>query len=211
MNKILLTSAAAMALSAGAHAVNLNIQSMQPGLYQTVTINFNGNNQTVYAGAQKVSIDGGPGTSLYCVDLGHANHFGDSYNANVQGLNTLSNGNLVGNLMTNFWSTLDTSTEAAAFQLALWDAVVDGGDGLNAGNFKGVNVSAALSNQFSIYKAAMNNAGPENLMISVYNAVDHGPYNKDHQNLIGAESVPEPATMAILGVAAAFAARRRKR
>lgn len=211
MKRTLISFAAVLALSAGANAVHLKINSMVPDRAQVVTIQFNGTNKSVYAGAQSVSIDGASDVGLYCVDLGHANHFGDSYEATVDGLSTLDHGDLVGNLMTNFWGSIDSSEKAAAFQLALWDAVVDGGDGLDIGNFKGINLSSGLVSQYGLYQSSMNSAGPENLTISVYNAVNHGPNNKDHQNLIGAEAVPEPASMVALASAGALLIRRRRR
>jgi hypothetical protein len=197
-------------LLTGAQATTLSIESMVPGLSQSVKIKYNGHTQTVLAGAQSVSIDGADPIALYCIDLDHGNRFGDTYGVNIQDVSTVANSAMVSNLMTNFWSTIDTSTEAAAFQLALWDVVVDGGDGLNSGNFKGVNIKSSIASQFSQYQAAIYAGGPEALTLSVYNATSHGHHGNIHQNLIGAESVPEPATLLIAPAIFALLKKRRK-
>ncbi len=210
MKKLSFTTILVAGLLTGAHATTLKIESIVPGLSEAVTINYNGNNQNVLAGAQSVRIDGASPVGLYCVDLDHANHFGDTYGVNVQGVSTVANGTQVNNLMTNFWSTLDTSTEAAAFQLALWDVVVDGGDGLSTGNFKGVNIGSGIASKFTEYQSAINSAGPESLTISVYNATSHGQNGNIHQNLIGAQAVPEPATLLIAPALIALLKKRKK-
>jgi hypothetical protein len=210
LKRIIASVIVASSLVAAAQATQITINSMVPGRSEVVTINYKGQNSTVYAGAQSVSVNGATPIALYCVDLDHHNKFGDSYGVNITGVNVLNNSTQVSNLMTNFWSSIASSTDAAAFQLALWDSVVDGADGLATGQFEGININASISAKVAQYQAAINQSGPENLFIQVYQATNHGPANNIHQDLIGAEAVPEPTTIiALAGIATAFARRRK--
>jgi hypothetical protein len=207
--KRIFTLVIAMTAVCGAHATNLTITGMTTGLYQSVKVEYKGQTKNVLAGPQAVSINGKAPQSLYCIDFDHWNQIGSKYDVTVKGTNSLSNGSKVANLMTNFWSTIDTKTEATAFQLALWDAVVDGGDGLAVGNFKGIDLSSALTQQYTVFQSKMNVVGPEQLSLKVYTAVNHGSDGLQNQNLIGADAVPEPATMAVLAGVAALVRRKR--
>lgn len=211
MNKIVTTSLLACGLIASAQAVNLTINGMAPGLNEVVTINYNGQNQTVYAGAQSVSIDGGAAVNLYCIDLDHGNQAGYNYNANVIGVGSVSSATLIANLFSHEWTGVNNSVEAAAFQLALWDIITDGADGLANGNFKATGTTTAIATQTSHYLAQSATAGPESLFLKVYEATNHGPNGNMYQDLIGAEAIPEPISLFAIGAFAAAAIRRKRK
>jgi hypothetical protein len=211
MNKIVTTSLLACGLIASAQAVNLTINGMAPGLHEVVTINYNGQNRNVYAGAQSVSVDGASPINLYCIDLDHGNQAGYNYNANIIGVGSVSSGTLIANLFSHEWTGVNNSVEAAAFQLALWDIVTDGADGLAVGNFKATGTSSAIATQTAHYLDQSATAGPEALFLQVYEATNHGPNGDRFQDLIGAEAVPEPISLFAVGAIAAAVIRRKRK
>ncbi|MFM9873811.1 MAG: hypothetical protein ACKVQS_10145 [Fimbriimonadaceae bacterium] len=210
MNKIFITSLMASCLVVSAHAVTLHINGMASGLYETVTINHNAQNVTVYAGAQSVSVDGGSAINLYCIDLDHSNQAGYNYNANIVGAGSVANSAMIANLFSHAWTTINDSTEAAAFQIALWDIITDGADGISTGNFKVTSASSAITTQTATYLALTTGAGPESLNLDVYEATEHGTNGNLYQNLIGANPVPEPMSIFVIGTIAAAAIRRKR-
>lgn len=200
----------ASCLVVSAQAVSLHINGMASGLYETVTINHNAQDTTVFAGAQSVSIDGGSPINLYCIDLDHTNQAGYNYNANVVGAGSVANTAMVANLFSHVWSSINDSTEAAAFQIALWDIITDGADGFETGNFKVTTAPSAVSTQAATYLALTPGAGPESLNLSVYEATEHGTNGNLYQNLIGANPVPEPMSIFVIGTIAASVIRRKR-
>ncbi|MBL8067055.1 MAG: PEP-CTERM sorting domain-containing protein [Armatimonadetes bacterium] len=200
----------ASACVAAAQAVNLDIHGMVPGFYQTVTINHGSGNVNVYSGAQSVSIDGAPDVPLYCVDLDHNNQNGFSYGATVNPVGVLANAAQIANLFSNSYADVTDADTAAAFQLVLWDVVVDGGDGMAAGTFTASGLSGGVASKVSLYAATLNTGGPDSYNLTVYVPTSHGANGNNYQALIGAEGVPEPATFLVLGAAAILARKRKK-
>ncbi len=165
----------------------------------------------VAAGPQSVKLNGGSNFNAFCIDLDHWNTSGSSYGVNVLGIGSVANSTMVKNLFENFLSDVTNSVNGAAFQIALWDAVADGGDGLNSGRFKASNLSSEVAAKVGVYAGGYNTQGGTPLLFSVYDPTSHGYNGNKNQGLISAEAVPEPATMALLAaVAGSFIRRKRK-
>jgi hypothetical protein len=102
---------------------------------------------------------------------------------------------------------VDTTTEKAAFQLAIWEALYDGVPGsLAGGNFSVVSAPGAVVSQANAYLAAAGALTPGSYPTNTLQAFT----NPQRQDLV--TSVPEPSTYALMfaGLAGmAFVARRR--
>jgi len=177
-----------------------NVFNGGPGS-QTVTINVNGSNQTISAGAfaLQYQIAGDPtwvDFITYCLepdeslgvsgltpkngtllsDIGAAAEYGSS----AQAISDLYN--------TWFVDSLGSSTKAAAFQIALWEIAFDSGANLGAGSFRLNTASAAVTNQANTYlNSALWTPGAD---VGVILRVGS-------QDLV--LRVPEPATAILLG------------
>jgi hypothetical protein len=102
------------------------------GQQQTLWINEQGTNTLLYwAGGINASVDG-HARVLWCVELFVDINLNTTYNTTVDWADTPSL-KRVGWLMHNVVSGVTTQTQGAALQLAIWDIIEDGGDGLNPG------------------------------------------------------------------------------
>jgi hypothetical protein len=174
----------------------------------TVIVNYNGHNVDAYAGTLSATLTGndvpvGYPTSFdtYCIDLNHDIYVGynspTSYNVSLQPISDLTHGTQVAWLYdhygTNTYNTkVQDSTQAAALQIAMWDVISDGGDGLNNGNFQYA-ASGDIHNYANAYLTAWN--GQTSNDATWLNAQGDG------QNMIGPamqQNVPEPGVLAFL-------------
>lgn len=206
------------------------------------TLHFSENGGTSeiagWTGVIQVRFDGQPSSGFYdtlCVDLFHNISVNTTYQVTAQGLTTIANGGRVAWLYSN-WISLGSmqglanslgisSNEAGmGLQLAVWDIIHDGGDGLSNGlirattasnGFAGTNTNVVraanhleqisanqLSTEASIYLDAVNGIRTQR-QISV-------PFALLTTSNAAAET-PEPGTLAMAGFAlAALALGRRK-
>ena len=92
---------------------------------------------------------------------------------------------------------------------------MDGGDGLDAGNFKASGYSSGASTLFSSFLADPLIGASD--IATVYNPTGHGPNGDVYQALIGpggdnlTNAVPEPASLAALGIGGMALLRRRRK
>ena len=198
------------ALGVSAQATTLTFHNMASGLSTGVSISFNGTAMNVSAGPQEVSLNGGTRFNAYCVDLSHWNSAGSSYGVNVNGLSTVANSGKVENLFEKYSLGVNSASTGAAFQLALWDIVYDGGDGLSSGSFKASGLSSNVASLFGTYVGGASTPGGTAMNFSVYNATSHGANGDKYQNLMSAAPVPEPATMVVLATGALALYRKRR-
>lgn len=213
--KLILAALAVTALVPAAQAANLEFVGAVSGKSKAVTINYNGDSMNVNAGALGIKVDGGSIIEAYCVDLEHSIQAGWDWDVNILSFDshpaTAANLIKAKNLLASTYFGVDTDNKGAALQLAVWDALYDGGDGLNTGVFEAT-VSGGLATAYnSIVTTA--NTPTENIndyIFTYYEATSHGQYGKKYQDLVSLEPVPEPATMVLLGGMALAALRKRK-
>lgn len=201
------------ALAATASAATLSFEGSNADKSRNVSIDYNGNTKTVAAGALKFRLDGGDVFEAYCIDLDNWISNGDTYEVNVSNTTILpQNGGIVESIFSQFFLGVDSKDKGAALQLALWDAVVDGGDGIAAGNFK-ANTNATIENLVNGIQSVQNAPESANFQFTYFEAVTHtqGNNNNKFQNVMTGEAVPEPATLTLMAGLGLAALRRRQK
>jgi hypothetical protein len=173
---------------------------------EAVTIGYKGSWFNVYSGPVSARINGGTSFDAYCVDLDHWGSLPARYEVTQSPINTLAYGSRAAYLYNTYAGLVNSKTKGAALQLAIWDVIADNGDGLTNGQFMAKNLSSDVKNLANTLIA--DSAGKSGLA-TLFEAVDHGPNGKYNQNFMG--PVPEPATMAVLGIGAAALLRRRRK
>lgn len=210
--RILLSLSVAAGIVASASAGIINIPSMTPGKSASLKVSYFGNTSNVLAGAQNAQYDGGAFFDAYCVEFQYTNNIPVSYAATPSSPLLLTNGARVAKLYNKYSGLVTSQKKGAALQAVIWDVLYDGGDGLSSGNFK---VLGGTNTEFTNFAALA--FGDSLIGVSsdaTYYAADtHGKNNNLYQGLIGPATpapVPEPATMAVLGLGVLGFLRRRR-
>jgi len=183
-------------------AAPLNLTGL--GLGQNASASLGSLSKSFYSGVQVGNYNGGASANMFCVDFDKRNSIPTTYDVSVLNETSISNGALVGKVFNKF-SSYATNAEAAALQLAIWDAVYDGGDGLTAGSFKSSNFQTEVA---AIFAADFTGVSSR---ITYYAPTSHGQNGDLYQGMITGAPVPEPATMAVLAIGAGALLRRRRR
>ncbi|MGR3291807.1 MAG: VPLPA-CTERM sorting domain-containing protein, partial [Paracoccaceae bacterium] len=122
---------------------------------------------------------------------------------------------LIDRLFTSAYAGIDSAIEGAAFQIALWEIITDGGpsfiaDGgpfysLTGDKFRASEDTGVIE-QANSYLAALAGASTGGYKITYLNS-------SDSQDLVTVSAVPVPAALGMLGlgVASFFGLRRRKK
>lgn len=198
----------AMAVSAAAiSSASSTIKFLGTNGGKSVEIKYNGNSKTVFAGKMNFkNLDSSTFFQTVCGDLNNFISGGQSWLVNERNATSVSASmGAAGNIVAKYFNAADNNEKKAALQLAVWEAVYDFNGGTNpnfdSGVFQGKNLSSSLKNQAKLYYMAVNMAGA-----AIY--FEPQPSNAG-QGQLGL--VPEPATMAILGLGVAALARRRRK
>jgi len=208
-NRIAIVAALAVSLfSSVASATTLNLVQPNTSRGSFVTFNFNGSDETGFAGPLSFSINGS--STLYdffCVDLTTMAIQNSPYEAMTLPVTVINNGERVAWMFLNLGPAAQSVLTGTALQLAIWDVVHDGGNGLSAGVFQATaSISSAIIAQAESYISA--SVGQQATGAAIYESV-LGP--NDRQLQIG--QVPEPGTFVLLVsglVLAGFGARRKR-
>lgn len=178
-----------------------------------LTINVNGKNQGVLAGAfslqyQLENTGDWIDFLTYCLEPDVFLDLGKEPTGTLVGDLDDTDYAAVAELIRGLWAThyqdsLTSKVNSAAFQVAMWDIAFDGGDGLGAGDFRLASPSTNVRNQANIYLQQLNWSGsrPLGAILRV-----------GAQDLV--VEVAEPATLGLLGMGLlglGVAARRRRR
>jgi hypothetical protein len=151
---------------------------------------------TIPAGQLKVRLEGTEYLG-YCVDL---NQYAGSGDVTVLGLDSLRNGDLVGYLYDTYAQDVDTGLEAAALGVAIWEVLYETSGAFNAGDgYLWISNNADVLAQANVLLEAL----PDHFIADDYIRVLNSPRVQD-------VVVPEPTTIAVLGLGGAGFLLRRK-
>jgi len=182
-------------------AATLSVTGIDWNLGQMVDLSTDGQSKMTFAGIIFAEYENSP-VSLFCVDL-FTNVGIETFSVNSAGVNLVTNGRRAAWLMQTYLPQIANTDQAAAVQVAIWDVVHDGGDGLTNGALRGGATSAPVIQLAEQYIAA--SAGQKNTAGSVFTHID-GP--KARQQLMAPGNftatafgfvVPEPATCFAMG------------
>jgi hypothetical protein len=171
-------------------------------------ITYNGHSMNVWAGKLAAYSGGTLGNPLppndghffgyvYCVDLDHMISLPTEYHVTESNTSTINNGARIAWLYKNYSPVATSSGVAAALQLAIWEVLVDNGDGLNSGNFR---YSGGLSSFAGSQAQTMLAASLDKSESSARVLRATGPYG---QTMI-APPVPEPTSLVLLALGVGF-------
>ncbi len=159
----------------------------------------NGTEETDFAGVILAAYNGGPTQQMFCVDLFTSISL-TTYSSEPRA--PASNKELrTAYLYVNYLAGVSSIAQGQALQLAIWDIIHDGGDGINAGSIRrSSNTSNTVANAWTSYLSA--SLGQSSTAASIYINFNG---STPAQTLIGAfqptatPGVPEPATFLLVG------------
>lgn len=176
-----------------------------PPLYSDVRISFEGGTaQNVRAGGFHIT-DGTSPIVAFCIDL--AEHLNLSVAYDMTG-SPFSAGvtDMLGQLFDGYFEGIDTGTEAAAFQVAIWEMITDDVFDLDTGDFRVFN-NNPVKDLADDYLAGLSAFDPDGYTLS-YFAAD------GTQDLVTGQPAPVPLPaagwMLLAGVGALALGRKRR-
>jgi len=168
-----------------------------PALFENIDVKFDNQNTNIYAGQIGVRFDTGITALLFCADPFIALRL-DTVQVTPLAGSEVNHGERLAWMFQSYVPGITQGWQAAAFQLAAWDVVADGGDGLAAGR-----IQSASTTNMQILDAA-NALVAASLGKSANNGIFYQPSAGPHysQTLFEASdnAVPEPGTYVLMGV-----------
>lgn len=209
MTSRLFLVAALAVVAAGANAQSLKFVGTQLPNPETVTALIGGGTErTVQAVGLKFT-DGTNSYETYCADIMSSLDSGfHNYSHQLIDMNQNNGLSLAAKILAENVGRADTTQKQAGLQMAIWEALFDGGASFNE-NAGDLRFSVQTKNSLLEYAGEYYANG----VVSTLKPVAYHAYSQGHgsQSQIYLASVPEPATMAAIGAGVAFLARRRKK
>ncbi|WP_095589496.1 PEP-CTERM sorting domain-containing protein [Actibacterium ureilyticum] len=176
-----------------------------PNWSSTVSYSLSGETMKTRAGLIRLQDTDGAAFLAWAIDPFHAVNTSDDYKA-TDTLSTAAKAN-IDRLYSSAFASVSNATDAAGFQLALWEIVTDSDTGLDlqSGDFS-IRGKAAKYQKAATYLDGLADAETGRWNISYFSA------NSSGANLVSATPVPVPAALGMLGLALAglYGASRRK-
>ncbi|MCX6608830.1 MAG: PEP-CTERM sorting domain-containing protein [Acidobacteria bacterium] len=182
-------------------AASLSVTGIDWNLGQMVDLSTSGQSKVTFAGIIFAEYANSP-VSLFCVDL-----FTDvgieTFSVNAGSVDLVLNGRRASWLMQTYLPLIANADQAAAVQVAIWDVVHDGGDGLTNGALQGGATPTSVVQLAEQYIAASSGQGTT--AGGIFTHVD-GPTARQQLMAPGNFTaaafgfvVPEPATYLAMG------------
>lgn len=213
LNLTALLASGALAAAANATIIEARLDSVSPERHMQVSVNGGDSFRTLYTGVNNFTVTGGDTNLLgpsfvgFCIDLGQTIHFNQS---NLFTVTQLEDAPLPGSgmgatkadLLRELWgrhfSPSFTSTQAAAFQSAVWEIVFDTGLNVHTGTIR-IDGHDNTENLANDWLASLT--GTSSLYAPVF-ALTSG----ETQDMI----VPTPGSVALLALGGLVVGRRRR-
>lgn len=195
----------ALSVAGAANAQSLKWTGYQLNPINSGTLKLNGSNTETNLGA--LTFDTGTSTILtYCADLTAALNFNNNpYTSGIVNITGNTGMGLAAKILSTSFSEFANADQQAGLQLAIWEAIYDNGATFGSGNGNFSVVSGVNANSLayaSTYYAAGKNSGAVS-NVELFTAQGAGGQSQLHV-------VPEPASMAALGLGALALIRRRR-
>lgn len=179
-----------------------------PNLSQIVEISSPGHDGTVRAGPFRLMGDDGYGDFLaFCIDLNNYMSSGNTYKISSSSVYGAGVDDYIDRLFTSAYAGLDTAIEGAAFQVALWEIITDGGVAYDlAGGLFTASNNFDVIGQANTYLAGLASAATGGYKLGFLSS-------SVSQDLVTVSPVPLPAAAGMLGLGLAglFGFGRRKK
>lgn len=178
-------------------AMTMTYDGTVPALFENIDVKFDNQNTNIYSGQIGVRFDTGVTALLFCADPFIGLRL-DTVEITPLAGNQVNQGERLAWMFNSYVPAMTQGWQAAAFQLAAWDIVADGGDGLATGRIQSASTTnstilAAASALVAASQGKSDNTG-------IFYQPTAGP--RYSQTLFEAADnpVPEPSTYLLMGV-----------
>lgn len=179
-----------------------------PALFENIDVKFDSQNTNIYAGQIGVRFDSGVTALLFCADPFIALRL-DTVTVTPLPGSQVNNGERLAWMFNSYVPGITQGWQAAAFQLAAWDIVADGGDGLSTGRIQSATgTNAQIAGAAQALLAASQ--GKSSTGATFYQPTA-GPHYSQTLFEASASPVPEPSTYLLMGAGLLALAHLRRR
>lgn len=181
---------------AQASAMTMTFDGSVPALFEQIDVKFDNQNTNIYAGQIGVRFDSGMTALLFCADPFVALRL-DTVAVNPLSGGQVSQGERLAWMFNSYIPSITEGWQAAAFQLAAWDIVADGGDGLANGRIQSTSTTNAkiLAAAAALVTASRGQSDSG----GIFYQPTAGPHYSQTLFEAAANPVPEPGTYLLMG------------